>query len=153
MSEKAQGGLTNRFSLYLGLAMLYVVLSFILNSADSITQTTVGKLFAAGLGPLFGKSTMPDTWKPSFYAEIVGSINPGLLTGVIAGYMDVDGARHLHRAALPGLLLLAPLLLALLIPQGVWLALPLGSFIFAALPYALVGGTCGWMFKRKRSLP
>lgn len=151
MSEPSSGGLANRMGLYLGLAALYIALTFILNSADSLTQTTIGKLFTAALGPLFGKATMPDTWKPSLHAEIVGFINPGLLTGIIVGYTDVDNARHLHRTALPGLLLLAPLLLVLVIPQGIWLSLSLGSFILAALPYALIGGSIGWMYKRKRS--
>jgi hypothetical protein len=38
----------------------------------------------------------------------------------------------------------------LILPYGVWLALPFGSVILAAIPYGLIGGGLGWLIKRYR---
>jgi hypothetical protein len=135
----------------LGLAALYVALTFILNPTEVIVQTTIGKLFTAALGPLFGKVTLPDTWKPSLHAELVGLINPGIITGYIVGFKDVSKPAQLLRSVIPGALLLVPLLLIVIVPQGIWLTLALGGFILATLPYALIGGTVGWIHQQKRS--
>lgn len=150
MNEQTHGGLTNRLGLYFGLAGLWIVLAFILNPVDAITQTTIGKLCTAAIGPFFGKITTPETWKPSLYSEFIGFLNPGTVIGLIVGYKDIENAQQLHRALLPGLLLLGPVVLIVLVPQGVWLSLPLGSFILVTLPYSLIAGALGWMYKQKK---
>lgn len=103
--ERAHGGLTNRLVFYLGLAVLWAALAFILNPVDAIAQTT----------------------------------------------MDIGKAGHLRRALPPGLILLGPVALIALFPQGVWFSLPLGSFILVTLPYSFIGGAVGWICKRKMS--
>lgn len=150
MSEQPDGGLTNRFGLYFGLAALYVLLSAILNQVDTAAEATVGKLFITVAGLLLGKDTTPISWKPSLLIEIKAFINPGMITGILIGLTDVNNVKQLYRAMLPGLILLIPLGLIILVPQGIWLSMGIGSFILATLPYALIGGTVGWMYKQKK---
>ncbi|UPT73872.1 MAG: hypothetical protein M0D55_18830 [Elusimicrobiota bacterium] len=148
MDQAKTGGPSGRTGLYVWFTILYVVLTFTVNPVDTIAQATVGKLFAYLLGPLFGHANSPKTWTPSLLIELKALINAGFLVGIAIGYQDIPDFKHLHRSVFPGAVLLAPLVLVMFIPQGVWLALPAGSIIIGTVPYLLLGGTVGCLVKR-----